>query len=164
MWTQQVSIIFSTKLIRECADLISIPSCNIFNNSLGSGLFPDDWKCARVIPLFKQGERTDVNNYRPISVISIIAKLFERIVYHQLYSFLASEEIITDHQSGFRSLHSTVTALLEATDSWAFHIDRGNVNAVIFLDLKKSIWYRWSRCSFRQTYSVRNTGVCLRLV
>ena len=138
MWTQQVSIIFSTKLIRECADLISIPSCNIFNNSLSSGLFPDDWKCARVTPLFKQGERTDVNNYRPISVISIIAKLFERIVYHQLYSFLASEEIITDHQSGFRSLHSTVTALLEATDSWAFHIDRGNVNAVIFLDLKKA--------------------------
>ena len=138
MWTQQVSIIFSTKLIRECADLISIPSCNIFNNSLSSGLFPDDWKCARVTPLFKQGERTDVNNYRPISVISIIAKLFERIVYHQLYSFLASEEIITDHQSGFRSLHSTVTALLEATDSWAFHIDRRNANAVIFLDLKKA--------------------------
>ena len=71
----------SAKLIRECADLISIPLCNIFNNSLSSGLFPDDWKCARVTPLFKQGERTDVNNYRPISVISIIAKVFERIVY-----------------------------------------------------------------------------------
>ena len=59
----------SAKLIRECADLISIPLRNIFNNSLSSGLFPDDWKCARVTPLFKQGERTDVNNYRPISVI-----------------------------------------------------------------------------------------------
>ena len=67
-------------------------------------------------PLFKQGERTDVNNYRPISVISIIAKVF-----------------------GFRSLHCTVTALLEATDSWTFDIDPGNVNAVVFLDLKKSI-------------------------
>ena len=77
----------SAKLIRECADLISIPLCNIFNDSLSSALFPDDWKCARVTPLFKQGERTDVNNYRPISVISIIAKVFERIVYDQLYSF-----------------------------------------------------------------------------
>ena len=128
----------SAKLIRECADLISIPLCNIFNNSLSSGLFPDDWKCARVTPLFKQGERTDINNYRPISVISIIAKVFERIVYDQLYSFLANEEIITNQQSGFRSLHSTVTALLEATDSWALDIDRGNVNAVVFLDLKKA--------------------------
>ena len=128
----------SAKLIRECADLFSIPLCNIFNNSLRSGLFPDDFKCARVTPLFKQGERTDVNNYRPISVISIIAKVFERIVYDQLYSFLANEEIITNQQSGFRSLHSTVTALLEATDSWALDIDRGNVNAVVFLDLKKA--------------------------
>ena len=79
-----------------------------------------------------------MNNYRPISVISIIAKVFERIVYDQLYSFLANEEIITNQQSGFRSLHSTVTALLEATDSWALDIDRGNVNAVVFLDLKKA--------------------------
>ena len=55
-----------------------------------------------------------------------------------MYSFSANEEIITNRQSGFRSLHSTVTALLEATDSWAFNIDCGNVNAVVFLDLKKA--------------------------
>ena len=83
----------SAKLIRECADLILIPLYNIFNNSLSSSLFPDDWKCARVTPLFKQGQRTDVNNYRPISVFPIIAKVFEKIVYDQLYSFLANEEI-----------------------------------------------------------------------
>ena len=103
-----------------------------------SGTFPDDWKCARVTPLFKQGEASDLNNYRPISVISVIAKVFERIVYDQLYNFLSNEDIISTHQSGFRSLHSTVTALLKATDNWAFNIDRGNVNAVVFLDLKKA--------------------------
>ena len=103
-----------------------------------SGTFPDDWKCARVTPLFKQGEASDLNNYRPISVISVIAKVFERIVYDQLYNCLSNEDIISTHQSGFRSLHSTVTALLKATDNWAFNIDRGNVNAVVFLDLKKA--------------------------
>ena len=61
----------SPKLIQECADLISIPFCNIFNKSLSSDLFPDDWKCTRVTPLFKQGERTDVNNYRPISICNL---------------------------------------------------------------------------------------------
>ena len=76
-------------------------------------------------PLFKQGESFDLNNYLPISVTSVVAKVFERIVYDQLYNFLNSEEIISKQQSGFRCLHSTVTALLEATDSWAFNIDRG---------------------------------------
>ena len=51
---------------------------------------------------------------------------------------MSNEDIISTHQSGFRSLHSTVTALLEATDNWAFNIDHGNVNAVVFLDLKKA--------------------------
>ena len=53
-------------------------------------------------------------------------------------NLLTNEEIISNHQLGFRSLHSTVTALLEATDNWAFNIDRGNVNAVVLLDLKKT--------------------------
>ena len=110
----------------------------MISKSLHSGTFPDDWKCARVTPLFKQGEASDLNNYRPISVISVIAKVFKRIVSDQLYNFLSNEDIISTHQSGFRSSHSTLTALLEATDNWVFKIDRGNVNAVVFLDLKKA--------------------------
>ena len=64
--------------------------------------------------------------------------MFERIIYDQLYNFLTNEDIISNHQSGFRSLHSTVTAFLEAADDWAFNIDRGNFNGVVFLDLKKA--------------------------
>ena len=64
--------------------------------------------------------------------------MFERIVYDQLYNFLANEDVICNHQSGFSSLHSIVTAFLKATDNWAFNIDRGNVNAVVFLDLKNA--------------------------
>ena len=89
-------------------------------------------------PLFKQGERLDLNNYRPISVIPVVAKVFERIIYDQLYDYLTENNLISSHQSGFRSLHSTVTALLEATDNWAYNIEQGKVNAVVFLDLKKA--------------------------
>ena len=128
----------SARLIRECADLICMPFCNIFNQSIGQGIFPDDWKCARVAPLFKVGDRSDVNNYRPISVISVVAKVFERIVFDQLYAYLEEHSIICKYQSGFRSTHSTVTALLEDTDTLAYNIDRGKINAVVFLDLKKA--------------------------
>ena len=67
------------------------------------------------------------------------AKIFERIIYYQLYYYLVlNTDLLSNHQSGFRSLHSTVTALLEATDSWSLNVDRGFVNAVVFLDLKKA--------------------------
>ena len=73
-----------SRLIRKCADIISGPLCDLFDKSLMSGIFPNDWKCARVTPLFKQGDSFDLNNYRPILVTSVFAKVFEGIVYHQL--------------------------------------------------------------------------------
>ena len=75
---------------------------------------------------------------RPISVISAIAKVFERVVDNQLSSYLTENNILSKCQSGFRSFHSTVTALLKATDNWAFNKDHGYVNAVVSLDLKKA--------------------------
>lgn len=128
----------SARLIRECADLICIPICDIFNQSINLGIFPDDWKLARVTPLFKEGNRDDVNNYRPISIISVVAKVFERLIYDQLYAYLDEHQILSKYQSGFRAIHSAVTALLEATDTWAYNIECGKVNAVVFLDLKKA--------------------------
>ena len=77
-------------------------------------------------PTVKQGDRTDLDNYRP------------RIIYDQLYAFLMGNNLPSSYQSGFRSLHSTVTSLFEATDDWAYNIDQRDVNAVVFLDLKKA--------------------------
>ena len=78
----------SAKLLRECADLIAESLCTIFNQSIVFGIFPDERKLSKVIPLFKQGNRSDLNNYRPISVIPVVAKVFERIIYDQLYNYL----------------------------------------------------------------------------
>ena len=76
--------------------------------------------------------------------LNIVAKVSERIVYGQLYAYLKEHDILCQNQSGFRANHSTVTALLEATDSWAYDIDNEKINGVIFLDLKKSFWHCWS--------------------
>ena len=120
----------SARLLRECADLVASSLCAISNGSIVSGVFPTEWKSTKVIPLFKQGECSDLNNYRPISIIPVVAKVFERIVYNQFYEYLPETSIISGNQSGFRSLHSSATALLKATalaDNWTFNIDKGNV-------------------------------------
>ena len=119
----------STRRLHECADLIACSVCCVFIRSSASGVFPEELKCSKVISLFKQ-ERSDLNNYRPISIIPIVAKVFERILYDQFYEYLIANNLISSNQSGFRSLHSTPTALIEASDNWAFNIEKGNVNAV----------------------------------
>ena len=89
-------------------------------------------------PLFKKGIKSDPNNYRPISVIPIISKVFERIVYNQLFYYLDDNKLLLDCQSGLRSLHSTLMALLEATNAWSVNIDNGLLNGVVFIDLTKA--------------------------
>ena len=89
-------------------------------------------------PLLKKGIKSDPNNYRPISVIPIISKVFERIVYNQLFHYLDDNKLLLGCQSGFRSLHSTLTALLEATNAWSVNIDNGLLNGVVFIDLTKA--------------------------
>ncbi|CAB4016927.1 Hypothetical predicted protein, partial [Paramuricea clavata] len=128
----------SSRLLRECPDLIAESLSYIFNRSIVSGVFPDEWKHAKVAPIHKQGKRNCPDNYRPISIVSVVAKVFERIIYDQLYLFLSENSLLTNCQSGFRGLHSTVTALLEATNDWAYNIDHGSVNAVLFLDFRKA--------------------------
>ena len=79
-----------------------------------------------------------MDNYRPISAISVVAKIFEKLIFEQLYEYLNNNDLIAASQSGFRPLHSTLTALMEATDKWSINIDNGLLNGVIFIDLKKA--------------------------
>ena len=83
----------------------------IFRNaSLSNGIFPDDFKIARVSPIHKSGNKEERGNYRPISILSIIAKLFGKLACSQLNIFLTKNNILSPCQSGFRKGHSTTTA------------------------------------------------------
>ena len=110
----------------------------IFAKSIYTGIFPSQWKEARVSPIYKNGTKREPSNYRPISVIPKVSKIFEKIVFDQFNKYFNDNNLLTSCQSGFRSLHSTVTALLEATNSWSVNIDNGLVNGVVFTDLKKA--------------------------
>jgi hypothetical protein len=110
----------------------------VFNLSLRKGIFPDDWKFAKVTPIYKSEDKTLCENYRPISIISNIAKIFEKLVCRQLNTFLDKNNIIVKNQSGFRRNHSTETSLLQSSEMWLKSMDQGQINGVIFLDLKKA--------------------------
>ena len=90
-------------------------------------------------PLFKYVSKLDLNNYRFISVIPLIANIYEKPVYDQLYYYLNTNYLLSNCQSEFRSLHITLTALLEATNNWSVNIDEVLLNGVILIDLKKAI-------------------------
>ena len=88
--------------------------------------------------LYKNGAKNDLSNYRPISVIPTVSKIYEKIIYDQLYDYLNTNNLLTRFQSGFRSFHSTLIAFFEETNYWSVNIDNGLLNEVAFIDLKKA--------------------------
>ena len=95
---------------------------------------PTHWKQAKVCPIYKSGDRSECNNYRPISVLCGVSKIVERHVHDALYTY-----ILFTAQSGFRPGYSCETTLLRMMDMWAAAMDRGEVNGVIMLDLRKAV-------------------------
>ena len=97
--------------------------------------FPLEWKVAKVTTLYKCGPRNSPGNYRPISVLPIVTKIIERVLYDQLYNYLTKFELLSDCQFGFRKFHS---ALLDCTNSWYMNMDRKKFNLVVLVNLKKA--------------------------
>ena len=126
------------RLLKEAAPLIAKPLTKIFNKSLISGLFPDDFKKAKVVPVPKDGDLTDISNYRPISLLSCVSKILEKAVHNQLYNYLQEHRLLSQRQSGFRRKHSTATCLVEITDYLLDNLDKGIITGAIFLDLRKA--------------------------
>ena len=110
----------------------------IINKSFQEGCFPDLLKIAKVIPIHKGDEKTNPSNYRPISLLSIFDKLFEKIMCNRLTSFLHKHEIFYKYQFGFRKNHATTNALTEVMDYIYKSLDEGNYVFGFYIDLKKA--------------------------
>ena len=126
------------KILKDSYQIIAPFLSDIFNCSISTNTFPDDLKIGKVSPAHKSGDRDDLNNYRPISVLPTIAKVFERLLYNQIYTYLTENKLLGQHQFGFRSIHSTALALGRSTNQWLMNINNGNLNSVVFLDIKKA--------------------------
>ena len=88
-----------------------MPIAYIINLSLITGVVPDDLKSARVVPLFKKSDKTETGNYRPVSILNIVSKVLERVIYDQFEGFLLQNKLLFEYQSGFRRGFSTDTCL-----------------------------------------------------
>jgi hypothetical protein len=115
------------KMVKAVIFEIAMPLVHIFNLSLNNGIFPDELKCSRTVPIFKAGNPLLCDNYRPISLLSVIAKIIEKYVANKLTSHLADNHLLYEHQYGFQKGKSTVHNLLVLTNFIAKEINNKKI-------------------------------------
>ena len=126
------------KLLMETVDQISIPLARVFNLSLKEGVVPFEWKEANIIPLFKKGSRNKSENYRPVSLTSVICKLLERLIKDHMVDFLVKHKLLNSSQHGFLKARSCLTNMLCFLEEITKWIDVGSPVDIIYLDFQKA--------------------------
>ena len=126
----------STEILRSCYDVIVPILVSLINKSIDEGLFPEPLKIAKVTPLYKSGKKTNTDNYRSISVLPVISKIFERVMFDRLYGYFTKEKLLYNKQFGFRSGYNTIYALAEMLENIRY--DEKSVFTSILLDLSKA--------------------------
>ena len=138
--------LLTNRVLREVAPSISQSLTYIFNLSLHSSTFPQDWKTAVVVPLYKQrGDASAPTNYRPVSLLPAVAKVLDAIQSKRLSSFLLKNKLLTDHQFGFLPGRSTTQQLVYVVDKWLQTQDKGSASVGVFLDFQKAfdkVWHK----------------------
>ncbi len=125
-------------LMKDSASVISKPLAVIMNLSISQGCIPCDWKIARVLPLFKGGKKCVMDNYPPISILSVASKIVERAIHTQLCQLLTVNNILSSSQCGFRKGYSTEHAVIALTDHIRQGTDQGMMTGSVFIDLRKA--------------------------
>jgi len=126
----------SSYLLKELRSAISTPLATIINKSMEQGFFPEQLKIAKIIPIYKSKEKDKFNNYRPISLLSSISKIYEKVIYKRIYTFV--EPSLYANQFGFRSKRSTVHAVMELCTDIIESLEKKQITMATFLDLSKA--------------------------
>ena len=135
----------SAQMLLLCGDSVALPLQIIFNNVLLTGIYPSIWKLANVTPIHKKNDKQIISNYRPISLLPICSKIFEKIIFNHLYNFFNTNNLITNKQSGFRPGDSTINQLLDLVDSIHQSFDAYPTLEVraVFMDISKAFDKVW---------------------
>ena len=126
------------RYIKDVATEITAPLTHIVNMSIMTGEVPDYMKIARVVPLYKAGDKNKATNYRPISLLSVLAKVLEGTVYKRLMKYFCNKHLLSEAQFGFRQNKNTKGALIKFINTIQNGIDRGRKTGAVYIDLKKA--------------------------
>ena len=130
-------------MLKLCSESIYKPLNLIFKSGLKTGQFPSEWKKANVAPVFKKGGKQFVKNYRPISLLPITGKIFERLLYTQMFEFFIRNDLISQNQSGFKPGDSGIDQLLAITHEIYKYFDSCLDVRAVFLDISKAFDKVW---------------------
>ena len=128
----------SNQLLKSAKNDLVKPITTIVNQMIVTGIFPDNLKILRVIPLYKAKDQTLLSNYRPIALLPSISKIFEYVLLEQITNYLLDNNMLPPQQYGFRSNHSTELAALNLVDKLIYKLDRGIIPMNIYIDLSKA--------------------------
>ena len=124
------------KVLKENADICSVSLFSDINRCINNGIFPNNLKNANIIPTFKKKERMHKTNYRPISILPTLSKVYEKVIYHQIYKYF--NNIFSKYLCGFRKGHSTQHSLLFMLEAMKRALDEGLFSGVLLTDLSKA--------------------------
>ena len=133
----------SIELIKKCKNEVALPLKIIFEKCLVTGIYPSLWKKANIQPVHKKDSRQISSNYRPISLLCICGKIFEKIIFDQMYAFFNENKLITEHQSGFRPGDSTINQLTSITHEIYSAFEKFDETRAVFLDISKAFDKTW---------------------
>ena len=130
-------------MVKRCGPHLCVPLKMIFENILRTGIFPDQWKEANVTPVHKKNDKQIISNYRPISLLPILAKKFEKIIFEKLYKYLEVNNLLTKNQSGFRPGDSCTNQLISLVHEIHHSFDCGLEVRSVYLDMSKAFDKVW---------------------
>ena len=153
-------------MLRICGPSVIKPLTLLFNNCLRHGVSPNDWKKANVIQVDKKGNKQLVSNYRPVSLLPVFSKIFEKLIFDCIYDFLDQNCLLKANQSGFRPVDSSINQLIAITHNifTAFDIKPSLEVRGIFLDLSKAFDRVWHKGLIHKLKNIGTDGNLLSLI